>query len=63
MKVRACVDGRKQRETTAEDKASSPTVSIESVFMPCAIKTKEKQDGAVMDLPLAWSLPVRGLRQ
>jgi hypothetical protein len=51
VKTRACAEGRKQRETTAEDKAASPTVSIESVFMTCAIEAKEKRDVAVMDLP------------
>jgi hypothetical protein len=54
VKARACADGRKQRETTAEDEAASPTVSIESVFMTCAIEAKEKRDVAVMDLPGAF---------
>jgi len=33
VKARACADGRKQRETTPEEEAASPTVSIESLFM------------------------------
>ena len=54
VKARACADGRKQRETTAEEEAASPTVSLESVFITCAIEAKERRDVAVMDLPGAF---------
>jgi len=54
VKARACADGRKQRETTAEEDAASPTVSIESFFMTCAIEASEKKDVAIMDLPGAF---------
>ena len=54
IKARACADGRKQRDTTAEEEAASPTVSIESVFMTCAIEAQEGRDVAVMDLPGAF---------
>ena len=54
MKARAFADGRKQRETAPEEEAASPTVSIESLFMTCAIKASKKRDVAVMDLPGAF---------
>jgi len=54
VKARACADGRKQRETTAEEDAASPTVSIESLFITCAIEANEGRDVAVIDLPGAF---------
>ena len=54
IKARACADGRKQRETTAIEEAASPTMSVESVFMTCAIEAKEHRDVAVLDLPGAF---------
>ncbi len=54
VKARACADGRKQRETTAEEEAASPTVSIDSVFMTCALEASEGRDVAVIDLPGAF---------
>jgi hypothetical protein len=54
VKARACADGRKQRETTAEEDAASPTVSIESLFITCAIEASEGRDLAVIDLPGAF---------
>ena len=54
IKARACEDGRKQGEITAEEEAASPTVSLESVFITCAIEAKEQRDVAVMDLPGAF---------
>lgn len=54
IKARACADRREQRETTAQDEAVSPTVSIESVFVTATIDAKEGQDVAVIDLPGAF---------
>lgn len=50
VKARACADVRKQRETTMEEEDTSPTMSIESVFMSCAIDANKGQDVAVLDL-------------
>ena len=44
IKTRACVDGRKQRDTTAEGDAASHTVSIELSFMTCTIEATENRD-------------------
>eukprot|EP00804_Cyclotella_cryptica_P003532 CCRYP_002153-RB/>CCRYP_002153-RB protein AED:0.61 eAED:0.32 QI:0/-1/0/1/-1/1/1/0/615 len=54
LKARACADGRKQRESTAEEEAASPTVSIESIFISCAIEASEGRCVAVIDLPGAF---------
>lgn len=54
VKARTCADGRKQRETTAEEDAASPTVSIESIFMSCAIEAGEGRSVSVIDLPGAF---------
>jgi hypothetical protein len=54
IKARACADGRKQRETTAQDEAASPTVSTDSVFLTCAIEAMEGRDVATIDLPGAF---------
>jgi hypothetical protein len=37
IKARGCADGRKQRETTPKQEASSPTVAIESVMLSATI--------------------------
>jgi hypothetical protein len=54
VKARACADGRKQRKTMAQEDAASPTVSIESIFMSCAIDASEGRDVAIIDLPGAF---------
>ena len=54
LKARACADGRKQRESTAEEEAASPTVSIESIFISCAIEASEGRCVAIIDLPGAF---------
>lgn len=54
VKARACAGGRKQWEITAEGEVALPTVSVESVFITCAMKVKENQDIAVIDLPVAF---------
>eukprot|EP00804_Cyclotella_cryptica_P019617 CCRYP_013970-RA/>CCRYP_013970-RA protein AED:0.47 eAED:0.37 QI:0/0/0/1/1/1/2/0/246 len=54
VKARTCADGQKQREITAEEEAASPTVSIELIFISCAIEACEGQDVAVIYLPGAF---------
>ena len=54
VKARACADGRKQRDTIHKEDATSPTVSIELLFMTCASEASERRDVAIMDLPGAF---------
>eukprot|EP00978_Attheya_sp_CCMP212_P032460 scaffold126826_cov58-Attheya_sp.AAC.1 len=54
IKARGCADGRKQREHTTKEEASSPTVAIESLMLACVIDAKEKRDVAVVDIPGAF---------
>ena len=54
IKGRGCADGRKQREHTTKEEASSPTVAIESVLLSCTIDAKEKRDVATVDIPGAF---------
>eukprot|EP00804_Cyclotella_cryptica_P005871 CCRYP_000147-RA/>CCRYP_000147-RA protein AED:0.12 eAED:0.13 QI:0/0/0/1/0/0/3/0/1214 len=54
LKARACTDRRKQRESTAEEEAASPTVSIESIFISCAIEASEGRCVTIIDLPGAF---------
>jgi hypothetical protein len=54
IKGRGCADGRKQRVYTTKEEASSPTVSIESVFLSCAIDAAEGRDVGTVDLPGAF---------
>jgi hypothetical protein len=54
IKGRGCADGRKQREYMTKEEVSAPTVSIESVFLSCAIDSKEGRDVATADIPGAF---------
>jgi hypothetical protein len=49
-----CADGRKQREYTAKEDASSPTVAIESVMLLATIDAKEKSDVATVNIQGAF---------
>jgi hypothetical protein len=51
---RGCADGRKQRETTSKEEASSPTVAIESVMLSTTIDAMEERDVATVDIPGAF---------
>lgn len=44
----------KQRATTTQEEASSPTVAIESVMLSCIINAKEERDVGIVDLPGAF---------
>jgi hypothetical protein len=54
IKGRGCADGRKQRAYTSKEDASSPTVTIESVFLSCVIDAMEGRDVATVDIPGAF---------
>ena len=54
IKGRGCADGRKQREYTTKEEASSPTVAIESVMLSCTIDAKEGRDVGIVDIPNAF---------
>ena len=54
IKGRGCADGRKQREYTSREDASSPTVAIESLLLSCVINAKEARDVATADIPGAF---------
>jgi Reverse transcriptase (RNA-dependent DNA polymerase) len=54
IKGRGCADGRKQREYTNKEEASSPTVAIESVFLTSVIDAHEGRDVATVDIPGAF---------
>jgi hypothetical protein len=54
IKGRGCADGRKQRQYTAKEDASSPTVAIESVMLSSVIDAMEGRDVATVDIPGAF---------
>jgi Reverse transcriptase (RNA-dependent DNA polymerase) len=54
IKGRGCADGRKQREYTSKEDASSPTVLIEAVMLSCVIDALKKRDVATVDIPGAF---------
>ena len=51
IKGRVCADGRKQRLLQDTSAISSPTVSINSLFLTCIIDAKEEHNVATADLP------------
>jgi len=55
MKARACADGSVQREYVLRDKAASPTVISESVFITSVIDAKQNRDVMTCDIPNALS--------
>ena len=54
IKGRGCADGRKQRLYKSKEETSSPTVSLESLFLSCLIDAKEGRDVATVDIPGAF---------
>jgi hypothetical protein len=50
IKGLGCANGRKQRIYTTKQEASSPTVTIESLMISCAIDAKEGRDVATVDI-------------
>jgi len=54
VKARACANGSVQREYVVRDKAASPTVISESVFITSCIDAKENRDVMTCDIPNAF---------
>ena len=54
IKGRGCADGRKQRLWKSKDETSSPTISVEALFITCLIDAKEGRDIATCDVPGAF---------
>ena len=54
MKGHGCADGRKQRQHTIKEEASSPTIAIESVMLSCVVDALEERDVATVDIPGAF---------
>ena len=54
IKARACANGSTQREYTARDDATSPTVSTEAVLITGVIEAKQKRDIMTADIPNAF---------
>jgi hypothetical protein len=54
IKGRRCADGQNQREYTAKEEASLPTVTIESVMLSYTIDAKENRDVGIVDIPNAF---------
>jgi hypothetical protein len=53
LKARLVVDGSQQERSTSI-KTSSPTVSIEALFLSCSIDAEEKRDVATLDIEGAY---------
>ena len=51
IKGRGCADGRKQQRYIFKSEATSPTVSVEAVFITSMIDTSEGRDMGVADIP------------
>ncbi len=54
IKGRSCADGRKQRNYTTKEEASSPTVAVEALLLLCVIDAQEGRDVATADIPGAF---------
>ena len=54
MKGRGCADGRKQRIYKTKEETTSPTISIESLFLTCIVDAMEKRHVITCDIPGAF---------
>jgi hypothetical protein len=54
VKARGCADGRKQRAYIPRERAASPTVSTEAIFITALIDAMERREVAVIDVPGAF---------
>ena len=54
VKGRGCADGRKQRIYKTKEETSSPTISIESLFLTCIVDALEKRHVITCDIPGAF---------
>jgi hypothetical protein len=51
IKARGCADGRKQRLYKSKEEMTSPTVSMEALFLTSAINAKEGRKVMTIDIP------------
>jgi len=51
MKARGCADGQNQRLYMQKEDTTSPTVSIESLFISAIMDYHEQRDVATTDIP------------
>ena len=56
IKARGCADGRKQRLYKTKEETSSPTVSMEALFLSMLIDAVERWSVLICDIPGALSL-------
>ena len=56
IKVRACVDGRRQRRYINKEDVASPTVQQESLILSMIIDARENRDVAIADVVGAYLL-------
>ena len=54
IKGRGCADGRKQRLYKSKEETSSPTISLEALFLTCLIDAKEGRKVVTLDIPGAF---------
>ena len=54
IKGRGCANGKPQRLYISKDDATSPTVTIEAIFLSLMIDAKERRHVAVIDIPGAF---------
>jgi hypothetical protein len=54
IKGRGCADGRKQRLYKTKEESSSPTISIEALFLTCMIDAMEDRYMVTCDIPGAF---------
>jgi hypothetical protein len=54
VKARGCADRRKQRIYKTKEETSSPTVSIEALFLTSVIDAQEGRDVATVNIPGAF---------
>ena len=54
IKGRGCADGRKQRLYKNKEETSSPTISIEALFLTCLIDALENRCVITCDIPGAF---------
>ena len=54
IKARMCANSSKQRKWMQKEDSSSPTTSIEALFIQSTINAKEKQDNITLDISNAF---------
>ena len=54
IEARGCADNRKQRIYKSKEETSSPTISVESLFLTCIIDAMEQRHVSMCDIPGAF---------